>query len=153
MVTGNDYEKIIGYWIETTYVWRTLGTLDEYVDEVSENYDFEGWLNIGFANDNHIHNFSGMLEECESYAYNLQKNAEERLKFAMQSIIESKAELLKLQKSKIGNKYLEYTIANLHDNFEKIYDYYMPVQLSNFYKTLEEILETLSKETSYDSRN
>jgi hypothetical protein len=58
-------EDVIGYWIEMEHIQRTIGSLVEYSDEVSEIYEYSDWLkcNVG-TNGNTVIDVQNLLEQA-----------------------------------------------------------------------------------------
>jgi predicted transcriptional regulator len=144
-------EEVIGYWIEMEHIQRTIGSLVEYSDEVSEIYEYSDWLkcNVG-TNGNTVIDVQNLLEQAEDKAYNVTSEAEDKLKTVLKAAMENKDEMF----DRYGDVNLVDKIDTLMDylqeSFDDIYVYVQNQQIENFYKVMHRGIEEIFNFHCYD---
>lgn len=144
--TTKTMNEIIGYWIESNYMYCQLSELTEYSDEVGEIYDHQAWLGDNQTGrgtsvmDIHIY-----IEEAADKAMEVYTDAESKLNTILVAGIETKDPLFADYSEKITE--VEKTVRDiceyLNENFYEIYDYSQEIQMENFYKVLDKALRTV----------
>ena len=136
-------DEVIGYWVETYYMYSRLMELSEYSDEVGENYDFPSWLENNDAPKMSIMNLHEKIEAAEDTAYDFVKVSENRLKAVLLSGLENNDKsLIDKPVSNIDwKKEIDHLMEYLYQSFnDMIYDYETPKQIDNFYNTVREYI-------------
>lgn len=139
-------DEVIGYWVETYYMYSRLMELSEYSDEVGENYDFPSWLENNDAPKMSIMNLHEKIENAEDSAHDFVKTSEARLKAVLLSGLENNDKaLMDIPISCIDwNKEIDHLIEYLYQSFDDmIYDYETTKQIENFYNTVREYVNNI----------
>lgn len=137
-------DEVIGYWIETQYLHNQIANMMEYADEVSEHYDMYEWLrNDANTKRNSVMSITHGLRENYNNAYEICKEAEDKLKTVMTAGIENGDEIYAAYKGENLIEQLDDLMDYLIERFDEIYDYAIPDQIEKFYKVLEDCLKNM----------
>jgi hypothetical protein len=140
-------DEIVGYWIETEHIQRTIGSLVEYTDQVGEIYEFSDWLknNVG-KNGNSVMTVRDYLEKTDDAAFNVVKEAETKLKVVLMAAMENKDEMFaRYDDVNLVDK-IDALMDYLYESFDEIYAYVKKQQIENFYKVLHQGIEKIIEE-------